>query len=627
MTTGSSSFWATKDPHEAADRVRAFAARFAQVQSSRREQAEKYASVTEGVNLTSLGPWGYVYDQPATFDETEIPVIRNTAHAVVDTLTSKIGAIDPPLPAMLTNRASWKERRQAQDLEDLVRAEYACQKGLFPTLHELWIAGLRLAAAATGAVAVQFYNDSGRVNARLHDTLDMFWSDDLRTQGVITWLSVDDAVELYGEDFEVEIRTCAGEPPEHWRTPTRNGEKLTDYVAIYEAWRGATPDGKPGKYVVCVKNGVALNVEDYPHRKPPFVWLRCTPHLYGPLGHCLVHHIYESIKRDNLVLQKVDRAINRTNESTTYVERGALVQPDALATVEDGRVVEINPGTNVPTTIAAPGFAPEHLQVADRHREDAHDVSGLAASHSSGVRQPGVDSAIGQRYVAALINERFASLQRAYVQAVAVESAELIIQVLCEIYQEDRKMTRLMPGQDTLREVAGGVALKGIEQLKYVVKPAAVSGSKNSPADRMQSAFELRQLGILSDTGFAAMQARGYDLPEELEERDVAREWIDTQIHRWMFASDEDAAEPDFYQPPFVTLGPDKLSELAMRAVDGLLDAQTDELEPERQEYFYMFLADCDALLQQAAPPPSPPGAPPGPQMPPGLPAPGQLPI
>jgi hypothetical protein len=595
-------FWSPKaDEHQAAAGLRDYFVRFADVQSSRRSMAERYATAVEGMTLTCLGPWGYSYDcETSEFSESEIPIIRNVAFSLVDTLTSKIGAIDPPLPTFLTNKGSWKDRRQAADLEELVRAEYLSPKGLFPNLHDLWVQGLRLAAGATGTVAVQFFADGDQVGARIHDTLDMAWSPDLRVQTCNTWLPVEDVVDLY-PDSEEDIRMSAGDPPAEWSAPTRNGQKLTDFVCVYEGWRGGSAD-KPGRYVVAVKNGPALKVADYPHKKPPFVWLGCSQHLYGPLAHSLVHHVYEEFKRGNLILSRIDQAINQTNESTVYLDKSKLVNADSISETANRKIILTNEEYH-PHIDNSPGFAPEHLQVADRHFEAGHATSGLAESHTAGVRQPGVDSAIGQRYVAALVNERFASLQRRYVNAVAVESAEVITQILCEIFEENPKLLRLAPGQDTLKEISGEVALKGIEKLKYVVQASAVSGSKGNPADRMQTALELKQLGVLSDPAFASMQGMGFDLPEETDDTDIDRQWLEKQMYRWQFASDENVADPGFYKPPFEH-GPIGL--WLLQVVKGYLEADMNDLEPERLDFFFRFMADCSALAPAPEAPPAP---------------------
>jgi hypothetical protein len=611
-------FWDTDDEDEAAQSAREWLLSFADMQSSRRSLVEKYAQAVEGMTLTSLGPYGYSYscDTP-TFDDNIIPIIRNVGHELVDTIVSKVGAIDPPLPSNLTSKGSWRDRRQAADLEQLVRAEFSTAKcgALHPNLHSVWLAALRLAVGATGATAVEYFNNAGYVDARLHDTLDMAWSPDLRTQGCITWLPADDVKDMF-PDSAAQIESCVGEPPPEWRVPTRAGQRLTDFVCLYQVWHGAG-GGKDGAYVACLNEGPALQVKPYPHRKPPFVWLRCTPHLYGPLGHCLLHHVFESMRRDNLIISRVDKAIQKTNESTTFVDEGALAAGQHLDSTGDHTVVKLAGGTaRVPTTVSPAGFSGEHLNVAQMHYEDAHKVSGLSEATTQGTRAPGIDSAIGQRYVAAIVNERFAALQRGYTQAVAVESAEVVTQILCEIYEGDPKLMRLAPGEDSLREISGAVALDGIESIKYIWRSHAVSGNKGNPADRMQSAYELWQMKVLTEKDFAGMQSQGFDLPETLDDNDIQRQWVERQMYRWQFASDDDVAKPDFYLPPFELM---RIPEAMLRVIDGYLEAQMEELEPERLDFFLMFLADCSAITASNAPPEMPGAAPPMPGAPPAL--------
>jgi hypothetical protein len=599
-------FWSESDPIDSARALVNWIRGDETYRETRRERVLKYASLYEGLQLSSLAPSGYAVSAPGTFWGTDTPIVRNTCHSVVDTFVSKIAAIDTPKAALLTTEGSWRDRRQAEDLERLIEAEFLSPKGAYATLHELWIHAFRIAAAATGTVAVRFFADSGKVGARIHDTLDMVSSADFRTVGIETWYEVEDLVEQY-PDREMDIRASAKAPPTELQSARGIGRSTPDLVPVYEGWRGANGD-TPGRYVATLDGDCEpLVSEVYEHERWPGVWLGVIPQLYGPYAHSLTHHAYESIFRDNVLLAAIDRSISKTNKSMTFVDRTRLEDPQSLDIVEDVVVIGTT-GEYQPQHVSPAGFNAGHLDVAERHRSDAHSIPGVSEMHSAGRREPGVDSAIGQRFVAALINERFAAVQRRYVQAVAVDSARVILQVLCEIYQEDRKLTRLWPGQDSLREVSAAV-LKGVQSLKYRIQPAAVSGSKNTPADRQQTAFELFKSGILSPDAYAGLQQGGYDLPEELDSRDTPREWMDQQMHRWSFASDEEIAKPDFYRPPLKHLDPKRL---LLQVIDGLLEAQMADLEPERQEFFVMCLADLDAMLPPPAPP-APPGPPPGP--------------
>lgn len=594
-------FWSTEDPAEAGAALVQQSKRDDSVNSARRECTIKYGSLYEGVTLASLSPYGYASigngEAPGgahTFWGDKTPIIRNTCHAAVDTFTSKIAALDTPKPAMLTTEGSWRDRRQAKDLERLVEAEYLSPKGDFATLHELWIHAFRLAAAATGAVIVRFFTDHGGVNAKIHDTLDASVSPDGSWAILKTWYEVDDAIELF-EGHEVAIRAAAKSPPADQTDASSDGTTQPEKVCIYEGWRGASGD-EPGVYVVAV-DGQTLMREEYPHERPPIVKLVIIPHLYGPWGHSLTHHMYESIRRDNLMLQSIDRAVSKSNRTTTFLEHNSLQNANALDEADDYKVVWTNGPPQV-HTVSPLGFHPGHLQLAEQHRGDAHAIVGVSEMHSAGRKEPGLDSGIAQRYVAALINERFAAVQRRYVQAVAVDSAKVIIQLLCDIYQEDRELTRHWPGQDSLREVSAAVALHGIESLKYVIRPAAVSGSKNTPADRQQAAFELFRSGVLSQDAYAGLQSNGYDLPEAIEERNVQQEWFDRQIESYTFAPDNDVEKPDFYKPPLPHID---VPRALLQVIDGFMEAQLSGLEDQRLELFLMLMADLDAMLADSA--------------------------
>lgn len=592
-------FWLAETPREAGRAVVAMSQRDANVSGVRRERSLDYGSLYEGLQLTAMAPRGYgMQSNDRTFRGSDVPFIRNTAYACVDTFVSKIAADDPPKCALLTTEGSWKERRQAKDLERLIEAEFLSPKAGFSTLHELWIQAFRLAAASTGSAIVRFYNDAGRVNARIHDTLDVSISPNNSWIIIPCWYEVDDAIDLFGTEHEEALRKAVSIPPSKYMPPQTDGFMAPEMVCVYEAWKGAH-GGKDGLYVAALdKDAEPLIYEDYPHEYPPTVKLVITPHLHGPWGHSLTHHIYEDVFRQNAMLQSIDKSIERTNKQTTYVDKSRLTDPYACEKIDDNQVVYVE-GDYHPTVVNAPGFAPEHLHVADAHGAGAHDISGVSELNSAGQHEPGIDSMVGQRFIAALINQRFADVQRRYIQAVAVDSSKIIIQILCDIFQEDRKLTRLWPGQDSLREISASIALKGIESLKYVVTPAAVSGNRNSPSDRQQSAYELLQSKILSPTSYASLQGRGYDLPEELAERDIQSEWFDRQMQGYMFASDRDVAKPDFYKPPLRHID---VPRALLQVIDGFLEAQMQELEDARLEFYLMLLADLDALLSQSAP-------------------------
>lgn len=595
-------FYQAKNPKEAGERLITLANCNKGQQETRRQLAAKYASLYEGMHLGGLAPYGYTTDAQHYFRESgdKIPIIRNAAHSIVDTFVSKIAALETPKPSMMTSHGSWSDRRIAKKLELLVEAEFYEPQGRFATLEELWIHAVRIAAAATGSVAVKVtvYPNEPRVSHEIHDTLTMFFDygeltyGDMLTVGEITWFDIERLCEIFpGKANEELIRRSAEKPPEEFRAPAGSTGHITEMVALYEGWRG-THGGKCGKYCASVKEGT-LEFKDYDYPRPPFVWFVIDPHLYGVLGHPLTHQVYESVRRDNLILSKIDRGVSKAIQNVIVVDKMKMVDPTALDTTEDHMVLDMNDPSAI-QNFSAQGFHQSHLDVAERHWLDAHNVSGVPEMHTASKAQPGITAAIADRQVAARLNERFAAVQRRYVQAVAVDDTKLIIQALREV-RERGKFTKLWPGKKFLEEVTSDVL--DLDDTKYRIRPAATSGRANSPEGRLQLAFELRQMGILSDDGFAAVQS-GFDVPEELEDRDTQREWLENEINRWLFAPDEDVEKPDFYRGPLKFMD---LPAAIKRVVDGLLEAQMEKLEDDRLEFFLLFLSDIDAALQQAA--------------------------
>lgn len=600
--TSSVLFYAAKTPDDAAERLINLANCNKSQQETRRLLAAKYASLYEGLSLGGLAPYGYTTDAAHYLQSDQgdrIPIIRNACHSIVDTFVSKIAALETPKPSMMTSHGSWSERRIAKKLELLVEAEFYEPQGRFATLEELWIHAVRIAAAATGSVAVKVcvYPNEGKVSHEIHDTLTMFFDfgeltyGDLLTVGETTWFDVDRLCEIFDEPSQQDrIRKSAEKPPVEFQPPAGSTHQITEMVALYEGWRGSHGE-KVGKYCAAVKDG-PLEFKDYDYPRPPFVWFVIDPHLYGILGHPLTHQVYESVKRDNLILSKIDRGVSKAIRGLTLVNKAVLSDPTAFDSTEDDMVVDCpDPGGAV-MHISPPGFNAAHLDVAERHWLDAHNVSGVPEMHTASKAQPGITAAIADRQVAARLNERFAAVQRRYVQAVAVDDTKLIIQALREV-RDHGKFTRLWPGKKFLEEVSSDVL--DLDDAKFKIRPAATSGRANSPEGRLQLAFELRQMGILSDDGFAAVQ-QGYDVPEELDDRDTQREWLEQEINRWLFAPDEEVEKPGFYRGPLKYMD---LPAALKRVVDGLLEAQMEDLEEDRLEFFLLFLSDLDAAMQQ----------------------------
>jgi hypothetical protein len=314
------------------------------------------------------------------------------------------------------------------------------------------------------------------------------------------------------------------------------------------------------------------------------------------MGHSMTHLVYESVLRDNMILATIDRSIMKTSRSLTWVNKDNLDNPTDLELIEDNQVIGLKDMAQQPRFDSPAGFNKDQLLVADRHHQDAYEMSGIPEGKAGSKAEPGVPSAIGQRNVAAFVNKRFASVQTRYVQFTAVDIAELDVRAMHEVYEREGSFSRKWPGgPDFFEEVDAEVL--DLDESKYTIQAEAVGGSKNTPQDRVQTAYELWQAGSISEDAYAIAQ-QDYDTPGQIEEDQTQKEWLKIQMYNWCFSSDEQVDDPNFYKSPLKFMN---LEAALLQTIDGLMQAQIDELEDERMEFFMLFLSDLDAQLKARA--------------------------
>lgn len=621
-------FYREKDPKRAVESAVALHVSNKDQATTRRMLAAKYGSLYENVSLSSLAPYGYAADATHYFTANngreQIPLIRNTANAIIDAQVNWIAALDDPKPTFLTTQGNWVDKRKADKLRKLVLAGYDDRQGCHPNTYQLGHHALRMASAATGVVAVKViaYPNEPKVSHELRDTLDMAFDWGELTYGELltlverTWFDADRLAEIY-PDFEEEIFKNLEEVPKEFNF-LAGQSKVKRMVALYEGWRSQTSE-RPGKYVAGLKDGTPIAFDDYEYDSPPFAWLVCNPNLWGPLGSSTTHLIYESVLRDNLILSRIDRAVSKACQSVTFANQEALSDPTSLEWGEDAQVIYLRNMAQAPQYHSPAGFSRDQLELAREHKNDAHDVSGMSEARTGGKAATGIDSAVGQRNVSALTTKRFASLQTRYIQFLGVDIAKLDIRAWKEIHERDPKFKKNYPGKDFLLEIDGSVL--DLEDSRYVLSSGATSGIKNTPADRSQTALELLQAGVLSNVS-AAMAQQDFDTPGALDDATPQRRWLSKEMYKWAYATDEETQDPDFYRGPLKYWN---LPDALIQVIDGLTEAQLDDLEDERLEFFMLFLSDLDAQIQAKAAFAASLGAPPGapPAMPPGAPGAG----
>lgn len=595
-------FYNAESDSEAVRALYAFHERCKSYNDSRRDRIVPYAGLYEGLSLTSLSSYAYSTDSGFFFKDgsIDIPLIRNTAHGIIDAFVSTIGAQDNPKPTFLTTEGNWDDKRKAEKMRKLVEASYKEQQGKHVNTYKLCEHGLRMAGSCTGTVAIKVcvYPGETKIVHELHDTLSMGFDmseasyQERLTLSTLTYLDPDRVKSMYPGNDEI-INTIAVVPPHDMKGTIVNG-RLKKMVPLYEGWR-VSVGGTKGKYVCGLSDGTCFANDIYDYPTPPFAFFTIDPELWGPYGHSITHFIFESVRRDNMILATIDRSVMRTNKSKTYVFENSLSNEDDLERTDEAQIIKLKTGAQPPVDVSAPGFHQNHLQLAEQHRRDTFDLSGIPESRAGAKADPSISSAIGQRNIAAMVNKRFAAAQTSYIQWVAVDIAHLDIRAMKEVYDRDGVFTKRWYGKKFFQEIDGSVL--DLDEDKYTITGEAVSGLKNTPAARVQQADEFYKSGAISADTYA-LATEDYDTPDIIQDENADAEWLNNQMWKWAYADDSETLEPGFYE------GPVSFSDLGLLlsvVMQGFSQARVDKLPDERLNYFLMFMSDLDALITQRA--------------------------
>lgn len=595
----------------------------------RTELARELGSMFEGKTLDGLD--GDCFDSlvPVVYDGA--PLINNRAASIVETLQSKLAALDEPRPQFVITDGTYEQHRQAVWLDRFVEALYyqpQCN-GLYANMWQLWRHAFLLAAAATGTVAVKIYPDfrAKKINAELHSTLDM-WVDpfEVRYSGPLTYgeSTMMDAEPLLDKYSKSQAKTQAilsamDQRPARGSTNGKARRSSEGQVLVHELWRVRTLADEPGKYLQCVGNQ-ALEFEDYAYSTPPFAFYHFRRRLGGFWGAAAIDRFHASVIRENQVINRMDEGEARS--STTVIYYDPKVQgADKIARPGHVLMVPYNSEQgSPPQPYTLPWYPQTAPELRALHAQNAHDASGVAAMQTTGTAQQGLTAAVAIRTVLSLLNERLAPQQRDIVQAQAVDSAYLFARAAKELYDETGSFDAVWYGKGAAKTLPGEDCLSLPQEIMTAqVRP--VSEKKNSPEDRLQLAQELVSQGVITGGHWLGVM-RHMDTIAASKQFTKVEDWAENFFDKVRYAKESELGKPGFYMAPLKGMDLDYAMALTM---DAALDAQIAGMPEVRRKWIFKLLADLQSKIAQrnAMMQPPPQAAPPVPGV---LPPPGNAP-
>jgi hypothetical protein len=589
--------WYRLDPEAAAHALISECNRAIQNNESRRSEALVFASLFEGVELTSFDERGYTLDNDEVFRDLNIPIVRNTCRSIVQTGLSKMTAQDSPLPQFMSNGGDWETRCKAVRLDRLVSAEYAQPQGQFANLHELFRHGALIAMAATGSFGVFYLPGPDTIIAELDDTLSIGLECSGRFGRVISmvrtaWYNPEELIARF-PDFEDEILMNEDIMPNGMvRDDTGDDIKPERGVKVHQGWRVMLGKKNYGRELFVLKDGTILkDDQEYKRDRPPVAFWHYERALYGHWGVSLTRTIYAQCQRINQIINDVDYAEQNSPQGMVLYKKGAT-KPGDLEKVKGWQMVELNGTGNLGEgfqIVEPPKFNSQSVELLLFHESGAHDTSGISQQHAAAKRSVGTTSGKHENMVAALFTERFADTERRLIDMRTTASAKLIVWALQDMIEEVPDYKRIYAKGDYVEEIE----LKDLDLDldRYTISIAPVSEDKNSPRARMESADKWFEAGLMSGGELLSFQ-QDYDAKAKSQLALAQENWLERQIDMWLH-SDEVK-----YQGPIQWMD---LPAAAKTAAQALLIARTKGAPGDRLAWFTRFLDEVQAFIDQAS--------------------------
>ena len=565
---------------------------------SRRSEARLFASLFEGVELTSFEGNGYQYDNTEVFPHINMPVIKNTLRSIGMTAVAKMTANDTPLAQFMTNQGGWEEQTKSVRMGRLVDVEVEQPQGNFATLHEMHRHGATLAISATGTYMIFFFPGDGGVRAELDDSLSVGIemagrfgriSSLVRT----TWYDADELAADF-PDFEDEIFASEQVTPDGANSQEEDGDlRPRRGVKVVQGWHCQYKD-KIGRCMWVLEDGTVLKDDDYDRKYPPMVKWDYERQLYGAWGVPLSRSIYEMATRENRMLCDMDNAERNSPQCCIVLPKNAEEEGD-LDQARGWHIIRSLVDPKLINFVAPPKYNEMTANFVDRMQLGCQEVSGISNQHSAATKQTGTTSGKHEHLVAGLFTERFADQERRLIQCRAVDSAKQIVRAMQALVEAEPDFSRIWSRGDKTEEIRA--ADLDLDVSKYTIVVAAVSEDKDTPKARMEKAYGWLEQGLITGTEFASIQ-QTYATQEKSSLMLAQEQWLEKQIDKWLHASDEDRLEETFYQ------GPTRWIDLpaALRHVSmAQLQARSRGAPSDVIEWFDKFMAEASDFIDQEA--------------------------
>lgn len=554
------------DEKQAGDAVCALARKHREAFGRRKSRATALLGIYEGLSLDrfdaaaydSAEPFAFVNEDKEGKKVDEYRQTHNLGGRIMDAIDAKIFALERTKVQFVMSEGGWRVKSAGIKAARFIEGQMSEPQGMFKDMWELWRHAARLTTIATGAAMVFFWSDpdQGKIVAELDDTLNVFVEttglpyDGYSSVGRITYWDPEKLALRYPDHAE-QIRAAAvsSEVLETWRelySADEDGDPsdAVQRVPFIQGWRMKQGDpengGIEGQEIAAIP-GLTLERKPYDYDYPPCVRFCPMPQLAGKWGRTILERAVEAIRRYNEILNSVDLAERLTPKGVVFYDP-TTSDPEVMATIKDVIAVPYTgPAGKEPKYQPLDPVTAIVLEILKLHKDAAYDLTGMNESHATMDLGKGM-SGVAIRLVKQEVYEMFAPLEDELTRCSGPETAKQIMRCARELQKEGGFTSVWRGGKDGgwLQEISADV-FDILEDQTYRTAAQPVSGTVNTPADRVQLAEELVQVGIITGEAYAQILQDFNTFGKTGNELSVVEDaFIERQIDSWLFDDLED---------------------------------------------------------------------------------------
>jgi hypothetical protein len=579
-------WWRADEPHEAVwSQVR----RISRSTGARQKQDVFYACLYDDAELGAL-----MHGSQAINEWTPQTMVTNLVKRQVDAFVARMSKARP-VPMALTNGGTYAEQRRAKALSKFGEGvlEHVKYWDTRPNL-------LRDGAVFGTGLAHNYRVGKKLVHERVYpweiriDPREAQYGSP-RTIYVLRFVDRLVLMERFPKHAEAILEAEARFEDAAWDI---GFDETSDLVLVIEGWHLPSGEGaKDGAHVICVNNTTLVN-EEYKRDYFPFTKWDFSPGITGWWGTGLAQQLEGLQYEANSIGLRLQEQGWMTG---TYV----WTPPDVgfeIDHLDNGVwthiVSEVEPRFHNPS--------PWHPQLFDyylflRGRAAAEETR-LSEMAVRGEKPSGLDSGEALRRWNQLDDEAFLPQGRADERS-TIDTMWQFFDLCDEIIESEGhfrvRAERREYGESVLEEL--DYAKVRMDREKFTLRVFPTSMLKGTPAENYQTVREWMADGLISQDEVYSL----LDLPDVqrvLNLRGAARRAVEKILQDILDADDPEGAYV-YPEPPM------NLELCRALGLQVFLDAFTRNADEENLAWVLQFALDAEFQLEQAAPPPAPPGA------------------